>query len=117
VTRSATVDVIVDLRPESATYLRHAAFELTSENRRALHVPERFDGSHVLTSDTETTYLMDEFYAPRSEGGLRYNDPRLAIRWRLAVADLFANDAAWPLLSESDQHLREVMRVHAGESA
>ena len=54
--RGAIVDVIVDLRPESATYLQHVAVELTADNRRGLYVPERFaHGYQVLEDNTETT--------------------------------------------------------------
>jgi dTDP-4-dehydrorhamnose 3,5-epimerase len=116
-TRGAILDVIVDLRPESRTYLQHVAVELTSENHRALYVPERFaHGFQVLEPDTETTYLMGQFYAPGSEGGLRYNDTRLAIAWPLPITELSDKDAAWPLLSESESQLRQAMRVGSAAS-
>src|SRR2546423_3547259 len=61
VTQGVLLDVIVDLRPESATFLEHVAVELTAENRRALYVPERFaHGYQVLVDDTEATYEMGE---------------------------------------------------------
>src|ERR1700730_12285850 len=78
VTRGAILDVIVDLRPESPTYLEHVAVELTANNHRALYVPSRFaHGFQVLENETETTYLMGEFYTPGAEGGLRYDVPLL----------------------------------------
>src|SRR4029450_13255987 len=74
-TRGAILDIIVDLRPESPTYLQHVRLELTGDNRRALYVPARFaHGYQVLEDDTETTYLMGEFYASHAAGGLRYSD-------------------------------------------
>ncbi len=77
-TRGAIVDIIVDLRPESPTYLEHVAVELSQENQRALYVPERFaHGYQALVDDTETSYLVGEFYAPATEGGLSPLDPRL----------------------------------------
>jgi dTDP-4-dehydrorhamnose 3,5-epimerase len=100
--RGAIVDVIVDLRPESPTYLQHVAVELTAENRRGLYVPERFaHGYQVLEDNTETTYQVGEFYTPAAESGLRYNDPRLAIVWPLPVSDVSDKDQQWPLLEEA----------------
>jgi dTDP-4-dehydrorhamnose 3,5-epimerase len=80
-TRGAILDIIVDLRPESPTYLEHIAVELTEDNSRALFVPERFaHGYQVLIDRTETSYQVGEFYSPGAEGGLHYDDPRLGLR-------------------------------------
>ena len=69
-TRGAILDIIVDLRPESPTYLEHVAVELTADNQRALYVPERFaHGYQVLEDSTETSYQVGEFYTPEAEGG------------------------------------------------
>jgi dTDP-4-dehydrorhamnose 3,5-epimerase len=82
VTRGAVLDVIVDLRPESPTYLRHVAVELSAETGRGIYIPERFaHGYQVLADDTETTYMVGEF-PPQDEGGLAHDDPRLGIRGR-----------------------------------
>ena len=63
--RGAILDIIVDLRPESPTYLQHVAVELTEDNQRALYVPERFaHGYQVLRDDTDTSYSVGEFYTP-----------------------------------------------------
>jgi dTDP-4-dehydrorhamnose 3,5-epimerase len=98
-TRGAVYDLIVDLRPESRTYLKHIGVELTAQNRRALFVPALFaHGYQTLTDDSEMTYLVDEFYTPSSERGLRYDDPALAIRWPLPLAFISDKDASWPLL-------------------
>ena len=79
-TRGAILDIIVDLRPESPTYLQHVAVELNEDNYRALYVPERFaHGYQVLRDKTETSYQVGEFYTPGSEGGLLYNDPKLGL--------------------------------------
>jgi dTDP-4-dehydrorhamnose 3,5-epimerase-like enzyme len=70
--------VIVDLRPESPTYLQHIAVELTAHNHRALYVPKMFGhGMQTLADNTEVFYQISEFYAPGRTAGLRYNDPRL----------------------------------------
>jgi len=114
VTRGAILDVIVDLRPESPTYLQHVAVELTADNRRSLYVPERFaHGFQVLEDQTETTYLMGEFYVPNAEGGLRYSDPMLALEWPLPVTEIAAHDEVWPLLSEVEPKLRRSMSLPA----
>src|SRR5580765_1916182 len=77
-TRGAILDIIVDLRPESSTYLEHVSVELTADNHYSLYVPERFaHGYQVLEDDTETSYQVGEFYAPEQEGGLSHDDPRL----------------------------------------
>ena len=116
--RGAIVDVIVDLRPESPTYLQHVAVELTAGNRRGLYVPERFaHGYQVLEDETETTYQVGEFYTPSAESGIRYSDPRLAIQWPLPVTDMSPKDQAWPLLDEAEAEIRRRMKSGAGEPA
>ena len=75
-TRGAVLDIIVDLRPESPTYLEHISVELTADNHRAIYIPERFaHGYQALEDETETSYQVGEFYTPGAEGGLRYDDP------------------------------------------
>lgn len=98
-TRGAVLDVIVDLRPGSPTYLQHVAVELSEDNRRALYVPELFaHGYQTLTDGAEVSYHVGEFYTPGFERGLRPDDPRLGIRWPLPVTVISEKDAAWPLL-------------------
>lgn len=116
-TRGAILDVIVDLRPESPTYLKHIAVELTEDNHRALFVPERFaHGYQVLRENTETSYQVGEFYAPECEGGLRYDDPRLAIAWPLPVGAMSDKDQTWKMLDECEIEVRRRMEVRAGDS-
>lgn len=111
-TRGGILDVIVDLRPESETYLEHVSAELTADNGRSLYVPERFaHGYQVLEDNTETTYLVGEFYAPEVEGGLAYDDPRLGIRWPLPVTEISEKDSAWAPLSEIEAALRARMTL------
>jgi dTDP-4-dehydrorhamnose 3,5-epimerase len=113
-TRGAILDVIVDLRPESETYLEHFGVELTAANGRALYVPERFaHGYQTLEDETETSYLVGEFYAPDQEGGLRYDDPRLGLEWPLPATELSGKDHSWRLLAESETELRNRMTVGA----
>src|SRR6476620_5621370 len=86
-TRGAILDIIVDLRPESPTYLQSIAVELNEENGCALYVPERFaHGYQALRDNTETSYQVGELYTPGTEGGLMYNDPRLGLKWPLPLS-------------------------------
>jgi dTDP-4-dehydrorhamnose 3,5-epimerase len=99
--RGAIHDVIVDYREDSPTFLKHVSVELSAQNRRALYVPAMFaHGYQTLTDDAEVMYQVDEFYAPKCELGLRYDDPALKIQWPLPVVDISPKDAAWPLVRE-----------------
>src|SRR5437867_11497496 len=109
-TRGAIVDIIVDLRPESPTYLHHVAVELTADNHRGLYVPERFaHGYQILEDGTETSYQVGEFYTPGSEGGLRYSDPLLGLKWSLPITEIAPKDDNWKLLADSVSELRRRM--------
>src|SRR5712691_10683153 len=109
-TRGSIVDIIVDLRPESPTYLEHIAVELSAQNHRVLYVPERFaHGYQVLEDVTETSYQVGEFYTPGAEGGLPYSDPALGLTWPLPVAEISPKDAAWRPLSEAGLDLKRRM--------
>jgi dTDP-4-dehydrorhamnose 3,5-epimerase len=109
-TRGAILDIIVDLRPESPTYLRHVAVELSADNQRALYVPERFaHGYQTLRDDTEASYQVGEFYTPDSEGGLRHDDPRLGLSWPLPVTTISEKDRAWRLLDDIEAELKHRM--------
>jgi dTDP-4-dehydrorhamnose 3,5-epimerase len=109
-TRGAIVDIIVDLRPESPTYLQHIAVELTEDNYRALYVPERFAHSYQTLEDkTDTSYSVGEFYTPGTEGGLLYNDSRLGLEWPLPVSVISDKDKVWKPLSEQETELKARM--------
>jgi dTDP-4-dehydrorhamnose 3,5-epimerase len=111
-TRGAILDIIVDLRPDSATYLQHIAVELHEANHRALYVPERFaHGYQVLQDGTETSYQVGEFYTPSVEGGLLYNDPRLGLTWPLPVTAISEKDQRFGLLDEIESELKQRMRI------
>lgn len=93
----AVLDVAVDLRRNSPTYGRHVAVELTADNHRQFFIPRGFaHGFSVLSDDVIFQYKCDNFYAPRSEGAIAWNDPALGIDWRLGDADI--------ILSEKDMH-------------
>ncbi len=111
-TRGSILDIIIDLRPESPTYLRHISIELSEENHRALYVPERFaHGYQVLRDNTETSYHVGEFYAPDAEGGLAYDDPKLQLRWPLPVTSISEKDKNWKLLGDIELQLKQRMSV------
>ena len=111
-TRGAILDIIVDLRPESATYLQHVAVELTADNHRALYVPERFaHGYQVLEDKTEASYQVGEFYAPGFEGGLLYSDPRLGLKWPLPVSVISEKDQDWQLLEVQESEIKARMSL------
>jgi len=111
-TRGAVLDIIVDLRPESPTYLQHVAIELSAQNHRAIYVPERFaHGYQVLEDATETSYDVGEYYTPAAEGGLRFDDRRLGLTWPLPVGEISAKDSAWKPLDEIEPELRRRMRA------
>ena len=111
-TRGAILDIIVDLRPESPTYLQHVAVELNEGNNRGLFVPERFaHGYQVLRDDTETSYQVGEFYAPGLEGGLNYCDPRLGLVWPLPVSSISDKDRDWRPLQEVEPEIRKRMTL------
>jgi len=100
-TAGALLDVIVDLRPASPTYLGTYSVELTAANRLALYVPELFaHGFQTLENSTEVFYQMSEFYDPKLGRGLRYDDPKLGISWPLSVTSISDQDLSWPLWSE-----------------
>jgi len=94
-------DVIVDLRPESPTYLQHFGIELSARNRVALYVPEMFaHGYQTLEDDTEIFYQMSEFYSPELSTGLRYDDPKLGLKWPLPISVISERDRSQSLLDE-----------------
>ena len=98
-TAGAVLDVVVDVRPGSPTYLRSVAVELSAANRRALYVPPMFaHGYQTLVDGAEVTYQVSEAYTPGTERGLRHDDPLLGLSWPLPVSAISAKDAAWPLL-------------------
>ena len=96
--RGGIYEVLVDVRPDSPTYLQHLGVELTQENRRMLYIPEGCAaGCQSLTDDAEMAYHASEPYTPGAECGLRYDDPALGIEWPLPVAIVSEKDMAWAL--------------------
>lgn len=102
--RGSLVDVIVDMRPDSATRLQHVAVELSAANRRSFYVPPYFAHAYLtLEDETEVMYQVSGSYAPAAERGLRWNDPALGIDWPVPVTTISDKDASWPLLDADGQ--------------
>ena len=84
-------DIVVDLRPDSPTFMKWIAVQISSEDRRSLHVPVGCaNGWLTLMPNTTIHYYMSEVYAPASARGFRYNDPAFGFRWPtepLVIAD------------------------------
>ena len=97
----AVLDVAVDIREGSPTFGRHVAVELTGENHRQLFIPRGFaHGFAVLSKEAVFQYKCDNYYHPEAEGAIAWDDPDLAIDWRIPASDviLSAKDSNHPLL-------------------
>lgn len=97
VTKGAIFDVILDLRRDSAHYLRWHAVELTADNRRTLYIPKGVaHGFQTLEEGSEVFYQISQAYIPGHSYGVRWNDPAFAIDWPLADPILSERDASYP---------------------
>ena len=95
-TQGAVWDVVVDLRPKSATFKRWHGVELSASNRRALYIPEGLaHGFQTLTDDAELLYLMSEFYHPDAARGVRWDDPAFSIEWPLPNPRMSERDSGF----------------------
>ncbi|OMC36401.1 dTDP-4-dehydrorhamnose 3,5-epimerase [Mycobacterium colombiense] len=98
--RGRVWDVAIDVRAGSPTFLQWHAEELRQDDARMIVIPEGFaHGFQALEPESELLYLHTAFYQPSYEGGMRYDDPRLAIAWPLPPEDLSTRDQAHPLLN------------------
>jgi len=96
-TRGSLFDVIVDLRPNSSTCMRHFAVVLTAENRKLLYVPTEFaHGFQTLEDNTEVFYQISEFYSPDHSRGFRWNDPSFGIIWPDDKPTIAERDRSYP---------------------
>jgi len=99
-TRGAMFDVVLDLRPESSSYLKWFGVELTPENARMIFVPEGCaHGYQSLEDRTEMYYMTSAFYEPSLARGVRYDDPAFGIQWPLAAIVISEQDHNWPLVA------------------
>lgn len=98
--RGAIYDVIIDLRPQSPSYMQWFGVELSAAQGNTLYVPEGFaHGFQTLCDDAEVMYQVNTAYAPAFEGGLRFDDPAFNIAWPLAVSVISEKDLGWPAYS------------------
>lgn len=97
VVEGRVLDVAVDIRRNSPTYGQHVAVELSAENKRQFFLPKGFAHGFAVLSETAIfQYKCDDYYHPEAEGAIAWDDPTLAIDWKVAAADV--------LLSEKDRH-------------
>jgi dTDP-4-dehydrorhamnose 3,5-epimerase len=95
------LDVIIDLRTESPTFLKHFTVELSAENRRMIFIPDGFaHGFQTLTDNCELVYCHSNFYNPSAERGLYYADATLKIDWPLDVTSVSERDMTHPLIGD-----------------
>jgi dTDP-4-dehydrorhamnose 3,5-epimerase len=86
-------DVAVDLRKDSSTYLNWFGCDLTETNHKALYSPSGFaHGYQTLEPNTSVSYMVSNIYSPSHERGIRYDDPRVNIKWPLPITDMSAKD-------------------------
>lgn len=98
--KGAIWDVIIDLRPGSATYRQWRGYELSAENARQLYIPTGFaHGQQSLCDDVEVHYLISTFHEPAAATGVRFDDPSFAIEWPLEPTVISERDSAWPLFA------------------
>ena len=103
--QGAMYDVVVDLRPDSSSYLQWIGEELTADNGRILYVPEGCAQGYItLCDNTEMYYHTSQFYAPDCASGVRFNDPIFKITWPADVEVISEQDQCWPdfVRKESD---------------
>ena len=99
--RGHVYDVAVDLRAGSPTFLRWHAIELRADEPREVFIPEGFaHGFQTLDDDVQLLYFHTVTWTPACEGGLRHDDPRLAIDWPFPPAHVSARDRVHPLLDD-----------------
>ena len=105
VIKGRVVDVAVDLRRSSPTFGQHVMVELSDENKRQFYIPRGFaHGFLVLSNEAIFTYKVDNPYAPQADGGIRWNDPALAINWPVDGLDVLTSekDLRQPLLKDAE---------------
>jgi dTDP-4-dehydrorhamnose 3,5-epimerase len=103
----ALFDVVIDLRPDSPTFRRWAAAELTADNGRALYVPRGCaHGFQTLEDGTAALYDVSAPYTPDAEGGVRFDDPAFGVEWPLPVELISDKDRSWPRFDETHEDPR-----------
>jgi dTDP-4-dehydrorhamnose 3,5-epimerase len=92
--RGSLHDVLLDLRPQSPSYMRHVAVRLDEDNRDAVFIPPGIaHGFQTLSDRTEVLYQMSDYFVPDISTGFRWNDPAFGIAWPMPVSSISARDA------------------------
>ena len=91
---------LADLRPDSETYLQSATLDLSGDDPRGLFIPVGVAHGFVALTDVTLTYVVDNYYDGGDEFGVAWNDPQLAIEWRVEAPIISDRDAANPTLGE-----------------
>jgi dTDP-4-dehydrorhamnose 3,5-epimerase len=107
--RGAILDVAVDIRVGSPTYGKHVVVELSAANFDQLWIPPGFaHGYATLESDCEVIYKVDQFYSAECDHGLAWDDPELAIDWKLTLSEVILSekDRKLPLLTDLPAHFK-----------
>jgi dTDP-4-dehydrorhamnose 3,5-epimerase len=101
-TRGSIFDVVVDLRPDSKTFLKWAGADLSADNGAMLYVPERCaHGCVSLEDNSEVYYMTSAIYAPDCATGVRFDDPAIGIRWPVPVVATSEQDRSWALIDRA----------------
>lgn len=114
-TRGSVFDVIVDIRKNSPTFLSYYGIELSPGLRKMVVIPEGCaHGFQALEDDVEVMYFTTEYYQPGSEGGIRFDDPKIGITWSLPVTDLSDRDRNHPLINDNFSGIQTVFNNNEG---
>lgn len=102
-TKGKILDVAVDIRKNSPTYLKWVKAELTEDNKHQLYIPKGFAHGFVALSDiVEVMYKVSGDYSPKDEGGIKWNDPDINVDWGIDFE---------PLLSEKDKNSKPIKEI------
>jgi len=97
--KGSVLDVVIDIRKGSNTFLKSFSLKLTKENQKMLYIPKGFaHGFQTLEDDTELLYLHSNIYAPSNEGALNIRDPLLNIKWPLNIVNLSKKDNSYKFI-------------------
>ena len=103
VVKGAVMDVAVDIRKNSPTYLKWVSVELSEENKRQFFIPKGFaHGFVTLTDDVQFVYKCDNFYSKECDRSIKFNDPQIGVNWGIEKPIISDKDANAPLLKDSD---------------
>ena len=98
----AVYDVVIDIRKGSSTFLQWFGVEISAANKKMIYIPEGFaHGFQALEDNCELIYHHTQFYTPGVEGGIRYNEPGLKIKWPMDVVSISERDGLHPFLEEN----------------